>query len=277
LPELAQSWTRKNTAAPNPSPAVALRKGANDVDERIGRMAQDIGTIKQQMAGISADVTQIRAVQVETDERVAKLEGRPTVSKNETPEPAVVQSAQVRTSDASGSAIEGTTLDGVTRTTEPLTQPVSQTPPGNDEAVLAALLGKPAQVTRSTEVPTTTLPVSAQPTPQAVEAAKPTAEEPRKVAALVPIPARRTFGVELASGDSVDSLRLSWALLNERHRDLLGRLAPRYVLSGASGSPNPFRLIAGPFSSSHRARELCTRLQAYYVSCKASAFTGSVL
>ncbi|MGI9408153.1 MAG: SPOR domain-containing protein [Hyphomicrobiaceae bacterium] len=250
------------------APSVTLRQAPAEPDERWAHMAQNIDNIKQRMTDITADVTQIRSVQIETDQRLTRLEQRRSLSKNEIPLEPVIQPTQIRTSNTGQSEIEGTTLDGVTRTADvPATsaqQP--QTDISNDDTVLATLLGEP--------VPTTQ-PASAVPEIPAAEA-KVEAPQP-KVAAIVPIPGRRTFGVELAAGDSVDSLRLSWALLNERHRDLLGRLAPRYIRSGTSETPDPYRLIAGPFNSSRGARNLCARLQAFYVSCKTSAFTGTLL
>lgn len=274
LPEgvLPFQWDANDS---QPTATVALRQGsendgaAKPASGRAGgnwsRMANDIANLQAQMSTVTSDVAQIRTVQNETDARLTTLEKRKTVAQA-APQKAVTV-AQAKSDD---SAIEGTTLDGVTHTSEAQSQPEQKPLQDNDNMVLAALLGQQDASANETvpSKPTTT---------PAQQTASLTAPEPATaIPASVPIPGRRTFGVELATGDSVDSLRLSWALLNERHRDLIGRLAPRYVHSG-TGTQNPFRLIAGPFKSSRSAKDLCQRLQAYYVSCNPSAFTGKVL
>lgn len=280
-------WTGDDPAS------VKLRKSAEisgETSSAVGwsRVNRDIAILKDKVANVSETVVQLSTQQQQNTQRVTRLEtwqsvvvrGSGTVvdtfrtgaaDQGTTVTEAVVKQ---RAADlASNSAIEGTTLDGVTRTT-----PLSQAPTASiedkarDAAILAALLNKKpdAGATIGAIIPgPTTVSVPAPVEPEV-------APVPQAPSAVVPLPGRRTFGVELGSGDSVDSLRLTWALLNERHRDLVGSLAPRYVRSG-SGQNSLYRLIAGPFPSSNGARELCTQLQAYYVSCQASAFTGSVL
>lgn len=83
-------------------------------------------------------------------------------------------------------------------------------------------------------------------------------------------------GIQIATGPSVDALRISWMLLAERHREILSNYEPRYVPS-TSGSGPAYRLIAGPIDSSSAANKVCGELRARRVTCGVSAFGGEPL
>jgi hypothetical protein len=83
-------------------------------------------------------------------------------------------------------------------------------------------------------------------------------------------------GVQIATGPSVDSLRLSWTLLAERHGDSLRGLEPRYV-TGPPGPGQTYDLIAGPLASAEEARKLCQDLAQKATPCIVSRFTGDAL
>ncbi|MEL6287367.1 MAG: hypothetical protein AAFQ35_01185 [Pseudomonadota bacterium] len=300
---------------------LALRRGneapiGSAASDRLNRIDGQIGTLKAEVSALEAGMSQLANAQDTTSSRVRALEawqgsiiaadGSPILADTENrrsssaARPAAATAAErtaARLEDPA--AIEGTTLDGVTRTPPPpaasanVARPTPQpsaggsgtsSGTGSDDATLAALLaGDPAALAAvsgrasptgrpgtTTIPPATNAALVTAPLPEAEPAAPPSAP------AIVPIPGQRTFGVALGSGESVDALRLKWALLNERHRDLIGTLAPRFVRTGAGGQAG-FRLIAGPLPSSREARELCTQLNAYYVQCDTSAFTGRVL
>lgn len=99
----------------------------------------------------------------------------------------------------------------------------------------------------------------------------------RKVAArtsrAVKAPARR-YGIEIARAPTLEGLRLSWALLGEKHADLLRGLQPRYVGGKAGRS---FALVAGPFASKSQADRLCATLAFKGLSCSPTPFTGKPL
>ncbi|MGL4396404.1 MAG: SPOR domain-containing protein, partial [Hyphomicrobium sp.] len=88
--------------------------------------------------------------------------------------------------------------------------------------------------------------------------------------------APRPVGVQLSSGASVDSLRLSWSLLAERHGDTLQNMQARYVTNGDEVNPN-YDLIAGPIKSKAEAARVCKALAAKNIPCKVSAFSGDAL
>lgn len=84
------------------------------------------------------------------------------------------------------------------------------------------------------------------------------------------------IGVQIATGPSVDSLRLSWTLLNERHGTTLRALEPRYT-TDMSGSERSYDLIVGPVASIDEARRLCQELALKATPCTVSRFTGDAL
>src|SRR5690606_7785179 len=73
-------------------------------------------------------------------------------------------------------------------------------------------------------------------------------------------------GVQLASGPSLDALRLSWVLLTERHGASLKGLQPRYVTGNEAGG-KAYDLVAGPIASAEDAERICAGLRAKKVSC----------
>lgn len=98
-----------------------------------------------------------------------------------------------------------------------------------------------------------------------------------KTAAKATAPvASKQFGVQIASGPSVDSLRLSWTLLSERHGPALRALQPRYTV-GSDSAGATYDLVVGPLSSAAEATRLCQELSAMATPCSISAFTGDVL
>ena len=89
-------------------------------------------------------------------------------------------------------------------------------------------------------------------------------------------PPKTALGLQLSTGPNLDSLRLNWSLLNERHRDLLGPLQTRY--RKVAGKPNaPYQLIAGPVRSPAEAARICKALATSGVSCRTTTYSGEAL
>jgi hypothetical protein len=142
--------------------------------------------------------------------------------------------------------------------------------PAKKMADAKVLNGKPALETGSVK-----------PAPPAVPApvAKPAAApvEPPPFGAPVVTPAAKPVGVQIASGASIDSLRLSWNLLSETHADKLKSLEPRYSLSVDNGAVI-YNLMAGPVKSEAEAKKMCKALAAKAVPCKiVGEFGGAAL
>lgn len=106
-------------------------------------------------------------------------------------------------------------------------------------------------------------------------AVKPAAEAVDFSKAVV-TPEVSPVGVQISSGASVDSLRLSWSLLSDRHSEALKNLEPRFVARGDEEAPT-FDLIAGPIKSRTDALKVCKALAAKGVPCKVGDYVGETL
>ena len=118
---------------------------------------------------------------------------------------------------------------------------------------------KAAREARPAEPPRTAATPAAQPTARA--GAAPAQGQPA--------------GVQLASGPSVDALRLSWQLLQESHKSAIRALEPRF--EETAGDPPQYRLIAGPLATSEDAEKLCERLRARRLACAVTPYGGKPL
>ena len=91
-----------------------------------------------------------------------------------------------------------------------------------------------------------------------------------------PAPPKPVHAIQLATAPNLEALRLSWTLLNERHRQLLGAMQTRYRQT--PGKPNaPYQLIAGPVRSTGEAARICKELATSGVTCRATTFSGDAL
>ena len=86
----------------------------------------------------------------------------------------------------------------------------------------------------------------------------------------------KPVGVVIANGPSVDSLRLSWSLLSDRHAKSLGTMLPRYT-AGIDEAGLNYELVAGPVSSAEEAKKLCKDLAANAVTCRVGEYIGQAL
>jgi len=113
-------------------------------------------------------------------------------------------------------------------------------------------------------------------------ARRPTPRESERVAfgaaQVKPAPAapESPRGIQIATGPSVDALRISWMLLADRHKEILGSFEPRFVPS-TSGSGPAYRLIAGPIESTSAANRVCGELRSRRVTCGVAPFGGEPL
>ncbi len=86
------------------------------------------------------------------------------------------------------------------------------------------------------------------------------------------------LAVELATGPSVSSLRLSWNLLMERYGPTLQGLQPRYVANSPPGAVHQsYNLVAGPVTTSLEAQKICQVMRGNGLPCAISIFSGSAL
>lgn len=125
-------------------------------------------------------------------------------------------------------------------------------------------------------------PPAAKKTPPAQAAAKPAAaapsktietgsiEPPKAAAPAKPAP----VGVLLATGPSLDSLRLSWQILNDRHGAAMKSLQPRYVVSGKPDE-RTYGLVAGPLDTVADAKSVCKTMTDNGIACEVSQYRGN--
>lgn len=83
-------------------------------------------------------------------------------------------------------------------------------------------------------------------------------------------------GIIIGNGSSLDSLRLSWSLLSDRHATTIGKLEPRYT-TGVDANGLTYDLVAGPVKSAAEAKKLCKDLVAKAIPCRVSSFGGEAL
>ena len=95
-------------------------------------------------------------------------------------------------------------------------------------------------------------------------------EEPKAAAPVKPTP----VGVLLATGPSLDSLRLSWQILNDRHGTTMKQLQPRYVVSGKADE-RTYGLVAGPLANVADAKDVCKTMSDNGISCEVSQYRGN--
>ncbi len=159
----------------------------------------------------------------------------------------------------------------------PSPQPIARDRADDEQRSARAIKGRTVDVPVVEVAPPTPAPV--------IEHAPPRQERPREgervafgPAQVKPAPGEATGprGIQIATGPSVDDLRINWMLLSERHKEILGRLEPRFVPSTGASGPG-FRLIAGPIENANAASRVCSELRARRVSCGVSAFGGEPL
>jgi hypothetical protein len=87
-----------------------------------------------------------------------------------------------------------------------------------------------------------------------------------------------TVGVRLGTGPSVDALRMTWGLVNEKGRTTLDRLQPRYMASTQpTAGGTAYDLVAGPLPNAAEAQRVCEQLRAQKLNCSVGAFGGNAL
>jgi len=132
----------------------------------------------------------------------------------------------------------------------------------------AAVAAKPAK----TAAASAAAPAAAAPAKKPAAAGIETGSiETKKPAAAAKPP---EVGVLLATGPSLDALRLSWSILNDRASDTVRSLHPRYVVSGKDNE-RTFGLVAGPLATVADAKAVCKVMTERGMACEVSQFRGN--
>jgi hypothetical protein len=149
------------------------------------------------------------------------------------------------------------------------------------ETLERAVAQPPEKVATAPEPAAPKKQAAAQPAPKAAAATEITTtvtksietgsiEEKKAAAPGKPAP----VGVLLATGPSLDSLRLSWQILNDRHGEVMKPLQPRYVVSGKP-EERTFGLVAGPLANVADAKTVCKTMLDNGISCEVSQYRGN--
>ena len=248
-----------------------------------GQIRQGVEELRQELAQVRDAIGKLEVREKETLARIEKIEAREKTGDRvaEAPEtppgtppatPARLTEGKLR-GGLQGPIIEGRIVD---RPESPQAQPppppqMQLQPPQQVQAPEPPQ--PPQQVAAARPAPPTlppVLPIQVSPGPVAPG---PGVGFGTTVVKATPEP----LGLLLATGPSVDALRLSWMLLNERHKATLKKLEPR-AATGPEGSSGPsYQLIVGPVRNIDEANRLCAQLKARKVNCAPAQFAGEAL
>lgn len=262
-----------------------------------GRFATDVTGLKQSVGELKLDVQAVRTdiaavVTREKDlaERITVLEERtkpPLVADVTTPAAVVApktlaqQKAEQRAQKAAAVAAAAATVAANAVAASPAVAPASAPSPAPQVAPAAvaavdaasapaAEIGQPPKVVVLNAPPATSAVVTGTiPAPTA-----PVTFGPGAVTPIVAKAAAAPAAIEIASGPSLDALRLNWSLLTDRHAAALKNLEARYV---SAGEGLPYQLLAGPIGTPEEAGRVCNQLRAKKVTCRVTGFGGNAL
>ena len=152
-----------------------------------------------------------------------------------------------------------TKVETLERTTAQATEKVAAAPAAPKKAAPVQATAKPAApaATAAPAAPSKTIETGSIEPPKAAAPAKP-----------APV------GVLLATGPSLDSLRLSWQILNDRHGASMKALQPRYVVSGKP-EERTYGLVAGPLETVADAKSVCKTMADNGIACEVSQYRGN--
>lgn len=257
----------------------------------VARFATDLTGLKQSVGDIQKDVSALRttvtasaAREKEVLERLTAVEERakaPLVTEVSMPKTAAQRQAEARAQKQAAAAA----AKAATRAPEAVVAaqtPVAPPAPAEDAAAGATNTG----VARFTVLNAPLAPIApaaspiatgsivsppAQGVPAPPPAATAAAFGPGTVKATAPA---SPVALELASGPSLDALRLNWSLLSEKHGASLKNLEARYTNAGEG---QPYQLVAGPLATPEEASKVCAQLKAKKVACRVTGFGGNAL
>lgn len=128
----------------------------------------------------------------------------------------------------------------------------------------------------------------AKPKPKAEPSAKP--ESPPTAVQSVPLPPVRVasapatsqpgkpeLGIEIGGARTMEILNARWIAVKANFGPLIEGMHPLVVHDRRAGVNIPYRLVVGPIANGAAAAQLCQRLAASRVSCRAANFVGEAL
>jgi hypothetical protein len=255
---------------------------SNQGQRAAARLAADVNALKQSVAQVQLDLAQVKT---EVTTKVASLETRlgfapattaPHLEATAAPAPAAQPLTAARPQIES---LRGYATPNETTASATPAPAAAETEAAAEPAPPPASAHAPKVINADATVISTGLTTGTVSDAGSVPANAPTATAASNAISFGPAVVKhapKPVGIKLASGASVDSLRLSWSLLADKHSDALKSLEARYVTGGDAQNPN-FDLVAGPIKSKAQANKVCKDLAAKGVPCTVGAFGGDAL
>ena len=249
---------------------VDIDKLTTETKESLTRAANDINSVKADVAAMRKDVDAIKVISAQRDigdrkmlERLTAIEEKQaTLMKPVEPPPTTsAPAAPVAPRAADPRAADPRRLKP--RVSELTTGTVPPAPPKAPAAPVTTTVAPLAP--EAVPVPPPTSNVLGEPIQLTPPVA--TAKQPAAVR-------QKDYGVRLSSANTLEELRLSWSTLNEAGGEVLAPLKPRYQ-KGAGNAP--YQLVAGPFKSEADAARACQALAQKGLSCAPTSFAGQGL
>jgi hypothetical protein len=261
-----------------------LRKGPNRADltpdhRILGRLADEMQSVRKTLGDVQMSVAHLRTETASLKERDSTVSARLAAIEERASKlaPSVVTAAV----EAPAATVEAQTTRPIVpkkvaapaapKAKQPAVQTAATAP--TEPAQAGPAPAKPNLINGAATAAAAAPPAKAAPANQIV-----TGSLPPVPLSLAPPPAPQEAGpvaLYLGGGPSLDALRLSWSLLNERHGAVLRGTSPRIARAGADGQS--FDLLAGPVKSNEEARRLCAELRARRVACTVGPLTGDTL
>ncbi len=241
--------------------ADANQKAISETVAEVHTLRDTVDLFRNELIEIRAQVSSQTEIARKIESRIASLETQP-VDPKQAAKDAAAKAAQDKLAKAKAKAEEKVAAAEAAKATAKNAPAQAKKAPDNSETGLeTGSVAQPAAGAITFGPPTVTTTIAVPPS-----------NNPAPVAP----PATNLVGVQIATGPSVDSLRLSWTLLNERHGESFRSLQPRYV-TDTSGPEQTFDLVVGPVASVDEARRLCQELAMKATPCSVSRYTGDAL
>ncbi len=249
------------------TPASIATPQSNDGQRAAARLAGDVKALRDSVAQVQLDLAKVKTEVSSFTESQKVLSQQVATFARQPSEPAAQIQAQAEAPAAAPVA------------------PPKSAPPASAKTEAAPLAQPPAAIEAALPPNTSVQPKVINATEKEQMLSLETGSVDKKATAnasavdfgpAVVRKAPKPVGVQISSGASVDSLRLSWSLLADRHADTLKNLEARYQDKGDAANP-AFDLVAGPLKSKADAQRVCKALAAKNVPCKISDFEGDTL
>ncbi len=250
--QLLPQRQQQQAAQPVIDPEEGLR-AANKALAQIDRVQHTVGEVQKDLVRVKETIDQRDAQDRESQSRLAALEERVSTLATPPPPPVVMTppTAKQKAADKAKAAAEKRASEQ--RAT----------------ARIISVVEEPK--------PEPSVPAASDPAPPKLETGSIPVAPPAAITFGEPevTPVRQAYAVQLATGPSLDALRMNWLALRDQHGDALASLQPRYV--APRNGAGPYRLVAGPLTSKADADKVCAEMSLSRDTCFATSALGQPL